>query len=801
MAEWKKVIVSGSVAELSASLYRGAGQSPQQVTNLASTTILSGSFSGSFHGTFNGANIGNTLEATTYDNNWGGGYFQTGSVGDNIWEIGVTTYSTAIDDINELLGSLVSVSDVQPLTAGTVAHTAGGSPVTATSKNLSFGTDGALSDADNNNYYPVKRNTDASTFAAGGANITLNGTYTAAGSGDITTSATKSGTIYHLASNHSVAFTLKGTAGSFTNGTQTGNNPTRYFHEGVLEVYINNASAPAISVSLSGSDGAISTTSNNVTVVAGAVGNVYQSILGQAQSTQASGNTHKYRAGVSVTVANGAFRDGWNWIAIVHNTAPGDAAGSDRTLNLYEFIKHSDSSTLTNNGTSLVTNGSNAYNNFAITQGDGLYHYLSGVKYYTSTATVTPLTSSLSVSNSYRMVHPSVSITQGVGIATGEKYIASGSKTSATVTTINATANSNPNATTPNLDANAATPYDSTLKLDLYETFDLGDFSNFFGYKDDNDILGSTFTVANSFKSPSSVTSGQFTTGSFYFKKGTASGNTSLKEYFNDEARRLPSNVDLTSAGVIAALKTTSAINTTYAWDSEGDLSTDVGYSDGLLCQPNSLTGGNGLTLGRLLHPTKGALNSDGNFTSVNLGPASNVNYSTATGVKYFYRNFYLNSSNTPTGIGLTAKGSARLVFSDATPTGNQIKIDFKVPGYYTSEGWISFFDDANLSLTGGGTLTRFVPNLSSPAVLTNQYIDIDSSGLNFSSGGNSHKILLNRWDGGASITAANTNTLSVVVRITVPSGWTGYLDYLSVSLVTSDVSSISTNSADITWS
>ena len=57
MATWKKVIVSGSVAELSASLYRASGQPLQQVTNLASTTVLSGSFSGSFSG--NGAGLTN----------------------------------------------------------------------------------------------------------------------------------------------------------------------------------------------------------------------------------------------------------------------------------------------------------------------------------------------------------------------------------------------------------------------------------------------------------------------------------------------------------------------------------------------------------------------------------------------------------------------------------------------------------------------------------------------------------------------------------------------------------------------
>jgi hypothetical protein len=805
MATWKKVIVSGSVAELSASLYRGPGQSPQQITNLASTTILSGSFSGSFYGSFNGASLGgNTLEAATYDGDWGGGYFQTGSAGDGIWEIGVTTYSTAIDDINELLGTFVSVSDVNPLQTGTYTHTATATQ-TATSKILSFGTN--LTDGNNNSYYPAKRATDASTYAQGGSDLNLNGTFTTngAGTGDITTSATKTGTIYHIANNHSVVFTLKGTAGSFTNGTQTGNNPVRYFHEGVLEVYVNDASTPKIAVSLSGSTAAINTTLNNVTVVAGAVGNVYQSLLGQTQTTEAAGNTHKYRAGASVTVANAAFRDGWNWIAIVHNTQPGDAAGSDRTLKLYEFIKHSDSSTLINDGTTHVTAGVDAYNNFAITQGDSAFHYLSGVKYFSNTATISPLTSSILVSNSYKMVHPSISTTLGTPlISTGERFVATGSKISAadSINTTNTTANSTAAASIPILNATATTPFDSTLSASIYESFDITDYSDFFGWKDANDITGATITVTNNFKSPTSVTSAAFSTGSFYFKKGTVAGNTSQREYFNDETRRLPSNVDVTSAPVIAALKTTSAIGNTYGWNSETSLvSATAGYSDGLLCQPNNFVTGDGLSTGKLVYPSKGARNSDGNFTTVDLGPTSNVNYSAASGERYFYRNFYLNSSNSVTGIGFTAKGSATIVLSDATFTSNsnQIKVDFKIPGYYTA--WIPMFDDADYSLSPG-QLSRIAPN-SSAALST---ITVDTNGLNYTFASTSRKNILNRFDalgGAASVTAAAANAISIVVRITVPAGWTGNLTYLSTSALTGtvDTSGYDTTNANITWS
>ena len=87
MATWKKVIVSGSVAELSASLYRATGQPLQQVTNLASTTVLSGSFSGSFAGNFN---IGAAEDGTYTD-----GLFTDFTI--------ATPVGTAVDRFNEVL--------------------------------------------------------------------------------------------------------------------------------------------------------------------------------------------------------------------------------------------------------------------------------------------------------------------------------------------------------------------------------------------------------------------------------------------------------------------------------------------------------------------------------------------------------------------------------------------------------------------------------------------------------------------------------------------------------------------------
>lgn len=59
MAEWKKVVVSGSAAALS----QVNVSNNQQITNSASTTFLSGSFSGSFQGS--GAGLSGVTNATT----------------------------------------------------------------------------------------------------------------------------------------------------------------------------------------------------------------------------------------------------------------------------------------------------------------------------------------------------------------------------------------------------------------------------------------------------------------------------------------------------------------------------------------------------------------------------------------------------------------------------------------------------------------------------------------------------------------------------------------------------------------
>lgn len=111
MATWKKVIVSGSVAELSASLYRATGQPLQQVTNLASTTVLSGSFSGSFAGNFN---IGAAEDGTYTD-----GLFTDFTI--------ATPVGTAVDRFNEVLKGLAPLQaplldDIDATSTSTMAN-------------------------------------------------------------------------------------------------------------------------------------------------------------------------------------------------------------------------------------------------------------------------------------------------------------------------------------------------------------------------------------------------------------------------------------------------------------------------------------------------------------------------------------------------------------------------------------------------------------------------------------------------------------------------------------------------------
>jgi hypothetical protein len=791
MATWKKVIVSGSVAELSASVYRPQGQPLQQITNLASTTILSGSFSGSFFGTFNGASAGgNTLETTVFNGSagqpYGTGYYTVGSPGgsesEGVWIPGTTTYSTAIDDLNQLLSALISVTPTANLTTAAHQQTfSNGTNKTATRK-LSFGANGTLDATDNNNYTAVLRSTNASSYVPGGtSNLNLNGTWAADGDStsaalESTTAVDRTDNIFH---NGTLALTilLRGDTAAIANttsgGTVAGARPIRYFNTGSLKVFVNDSATPKVTLDLSTTTAATGSVLNNVTISVGAVGNKYLN----GTTTQASGDTYKYRVANSVSIANAAWQNGWNWVAIMHDRPTSD---TDYTIYLYEFIKHDNEPQMIGMVTvSTIANGSAAHGAVSLTSTSTAY--LSGVKYHSGTVTMTPVTSSFYVQNAYKMIHPGFTINNGTSNVTlTAKAIASGSKTSATQTATNAVVTSTPALAVPDLDATLVTPYDSDLSIQLYDDFQISSgFTNFFGFKPADSIAGSTVSVTHPFKT--TQTSTAFSTGSFLLKTGTPTANTDMVEYFIDEARRLTStyNID-TNAATLATAGTLSV------WDSSTALGSS-GY-DGALCQPtaSSTSVMDSVSQGALVYPTKGGPSANGNF-NVGLGPGSNANYSSTTGTVYYLRRFFNSNVNTPTGIGFSAKGNCTIVSGTPAANTNQIKVEFRFPNRFSADGYFNILGNTDIipnSGAGPGKIIRSYPQSTDGL----SSITVNSAGLSFSSQGSSCKSILMEFGafagGGLSIASIACNAQSIVVRVTVPEGWTGHLTGLSFALL-----------------
>ena len=802
MATWKKVIVSGSVAELSASLYRASGQPLQQVTDLASTTVLSGSFSGSFFGTFNGASAGgSTLESTVFNQSanqpWESGYFAAVSgsgdaESEGVWKTGTTSVSTAIADLNKLISSLISITPTANLTTAANQQVFSNGTNKVSARKLSFGADGTLDSTDNNSYYAVLRSTDASSYVPGGtSNLNLNGNWSSDGDStatalETTTTTDRTDYIFHNGT-LTLTINLRGDSAAIANssggGTVAGARPIRYFNTGSLKVFVNDSAAPKVTLNLSTTTAATASVYNNVTVNVGAVGNKYLN----STTTEASGDTYKYRVANTVSIANAAWRNGWNWVAVVHDRPSAD---TDYTLDIYEFIKHDSEPQMTGMVTvSTINNGSVANGNVSLTSTSTAY--LSGVKYHSGTVTMTPVTSSFYVENAYKMVHPGITINNGTSnITLTTKAIASGSKTSATQTATNATVTAVPAVAVPDLDATLVTPYDSNLSMQVFDEFQISSgFSNFFGFKPANTIVGSTISVTHPFKT--TQTSTAFSTGSFLLKTGTPSTNTDMVEFFIDETRRLTStyNIDTNAA----TLATAGALN---LWDSTTALGSS-GY-DGALCQPTASVNSvmDSVTQGALVYPTKGGPSANGNF-NVGLGPSSNANYSSTTGTVYYLRRFFNSNANTPTGIGFSAKGDCTIVSGTPTTGTNEVKIEFRFPNRYSADGYYNILGNSDIIPlgTGPGKIVRSYP-LSTDSITS---MTVNSNGLSFSSQGSSCKSILmefSAYAGGLAIASTACNAQSIVLKVTVPQGWTGHLTGLSFALLPNTFSGYSPTTA-----
>ena len=221
----------------------------------------------------------------------------------------------------------------------------------------------------------------------------------------------------------------------------------------------------------------------------------------------------------------------------------------------------------------------------------------------------------------------------------------------------------------PNLDTSVATAYDENIEIESSFNFDIN-----------KSIPGSlqTATLSCRVNHPihGNVTSSTQTSSSplLYTINDTES---SLVENFSAESYRLQSGTYANQTDINSG-----------SWSSSESLvGSNAGHNTGLQFLDGSLV----------------APSLDFSNSSSLVGPVNNPDYSTATGVRSFYRKFENTTSNSQFGFELRIKGlGTNIVDNTTTLTTNNIKVFAKIPN--TSNSQTTGFMDLALPFNTGQT-------------------------------------------------------------------------------------------------
>tara|TARA_B100000700_G_scaffold137929_1_gene153952 strand:+ start:649 stop:2310 length:1662 start_codon:yes stop_codon:yes gene_type:complete len=209
-----------------------------------------------------------------------------------------------------------------------------------------------------------------------------------------------------------------------------------------------------------------------------------------------------------------------------------------------------------------------------------------------------------------------------------------------------------------------------------------------------------------------------------------ADNSTVLNETFRGEDYRLDSGAYANQAAVTGA-----------SWNSQSSI---AGSADLLVHDQ------------KLMYPTQGA--NSGNFSTIANGPAGNVDYSSETGNKEYYRKFQNNSNSSKTTFTLSINGSgSTIVSSGGSLSATNIKVFVKLPetSNAQSTGWMdiaSAFTTGNTSDDDGAFSGSF---------------------NNTPSGSNSNTITF------GSVFAAHNDY--IMIKVVAGQSWTGYLSNIEV--------------------
>ena len=556
---------------------------------------------------------------------------------------------------------------------------------------------------------------------------------------------------------------------------------------GTLEVYVNDNDTPVITQTLTGNGGVISTIADNVTLNLSAV-------RFNSQSDQTGDDTKAARSG-SVTIDTLKQRDGYNFAYLIHKPG-GSASPSHRITNFNEWFYDTAGA-----GSAMATVDSGIISNpsFNMTETASI----SGIKFFDTSQAGATLTYGAKVNNQYRNVYPTAGGIQ-INDITGDtvsSVIINQNGTYQTATT-NPTQNVgggnsvdltfdlaelNSNASAYSTDTKITSSFAISFNpeggdQEFYQPS--GFIDSFADTNSGTDISSADnvisftpkFTHINNHKS--NLTLSEVNVGDYMLNHMTLTDSTERNfENFKGEQYRLESRS--------YAVGDTASISS-YAWDGEKNVvNGGAGYNKGAIQYYS-----------HLLYPT--AAGVGGEF-DVTLGPTGSgvqpTNYVTATanGDREYYRYFKMNSSDAGSKqVTIELLGNGKIVQDAHTVYfngGDNDAIKVQVWRTQTSGAttiYTGTFLNALDSTSGpGGTSgIRIGSTISDTA-----YLNIGTSVDNIEYTTNTGVIKIEDSNGG---TFSENDFL--IVRIIVPEDWTGNLDAMSVRTGTSQATLLGTS-------
>jgi hypothetical protein len=375
--------------------------------------------------------------------------------------------------------------------------------------------------------------------------------------------------------------------------------------------------------------------------------------------------------------------------------------GTPRTSNVYEFVLDDDTTPLSFTGGSLGTPSM------------GTSKWLSGVQYYTGGN----ISYTVTVNNAYRNTYVNATDPFSVG---------------------------GTNVSQQNIVLEGIGGSDHTKTFVINTTMVIYASSSQRLFNEDVGVAVSAKRTVQA----DAISTPELNSGEKFLIDAVGQTSDDLNEYFDDETYRMYAVDSLANTNYGGP----SSPSSDYEWVSTHALDAlPVGYDGGLL-----------VFNGKLRYPnnTDDGI-SNGNFTAITQPNLSTLDYSGITGVKYYYRYFYLGDNIQNFGIRVLQDGVNFITSAASFSASSHTKMEILAPNTTTNSGGTPEWKDAYRNYEGVSDIGMFQENLQSKLPSAQYRGYTLGSKSTTSSGG------------------------VILVKFTVPSLWSGTIDSISVFKVT----------------